>query len=342
MAETAPEEMQEAQQDEGALLPRVSVIIPVPPEMDAPAVLEALEEIDYPREKIEVILAKGRRPSTQRNRAVAEAGGEILFFLDDDSMVDSGLFRANTAFYREQSVAGVGGPALPTAAENVVQAATDVVFSSIFGDFRGCMKYAKRGAARMVSEDRLILCNMSIRREAFEETGGFHEDLYPNEENALLQKILRSPRGWKFMYAPEAVIRRPRPRTVWEFFAKVAGYGTGRLEQTLIQPSPICLLRLTAVLFPLYWVLLPFAAGVTRWAFLPAAAYAAGNLVMSAKIYMTVRSVRIAAAAFGLFPVMHLAYPLGIIWAGTGRRILGKRRGDGGVEIVKVKEFGGD
>jgi glycosyltransferase involved in cell wall biosynthesis len=307
--------------------------------MEEPLALAALEKTDYPPEKIEVIIAKGRRPALQRNAGAREAEGEILFFLDDDSVADPDLFRENVTFYKDPTVVGVGGPALPLPPETKVQAASDVVLASIFGDFRGCMRFARRGPARPVSEDEVILCNLSVRKSVFDEVRGFHDALYPNEENEFLQKVLNVRKADVFMYAPDAVIRRPRPATVGEFWRKVFGYGTGRLEQTLIRPSPICFLRLSAVLFPLYWILLPLLAFLTPWAFAPAVAYLAGNAVMSVKIWFTVRSTGVSLAAFALFPVMHAAYPCGIIWAATGRRIMKRRRGGDDIRVVGFKRF---
>lgn len=338
--------MPEARENDREKAPRkhqgpltISVIIPVPPEMETPAVLDGLRSVDYPRERIEVLVVRGRRPALQRNEAAKVAKGDILFFLDDDSTADVDLFKKNVSFYENPQVAGVGGPALPLAPETTVQAATDIVLASIFGDFRGCMRFASRGEARRVAEDEVILCNLSLRREAFLEADGFHDALYPNEENALLQKILSRHDNRVFMYAPDAVIRRPRPRTVGEFWRKVFGYGMGRLEQTLLQPSPICFLRLSAVLFPLYWLALPLLFFANPWALLPGALYFAGNAVMTAKVYATVRSLGVSLAAFVLFPVMHMAYPAGIIWAATVRRIFGRRVGDEAVEVVRVKSF---
>ena len=190
MQETPANLDKNTQLQETPFEPLVSVVIPTPPDMEKPSALAAFENLDYPKEKIEVILAKGHQPALQRNLAVGEAKGDIIFFLDDDSIAQANLFRANISSYKNEKVVGVGGPVLPLEPKTTVQAATDLVFASIFGDFRGCMKYAKRGAARTVAEDELILCNMSIRRNVFEEVGGFHETLYPNEENALLYKIL--------------------------------------------------------------------------------------------------------------------------------------------------------
>ena len=48
--------------------------------------MEAVCRLDYPADKCEVILARGKQPSAQRNRAVERAQGELIYFLDDDSM----------------------------------------------------------------------------------------------------------------------------------------------------------------------------------------------------------------------------------------------------------------
>ncbi|HEY5974070.1 MAG TPA: glycosyltransferase family A protein, partial [Geobacteraceae bacterium] len=65
---------------------RISVIIPVKPGI-VPTALAALRAVDYPDDLYEVFVAEGRRPSGQRNRAAAAASGDILYFLDDDSLV---------------------------------------------------------------------------------------------------------------------------------------------------------------------------------------------------------------------------------------------------------------
>jgi len=308
--------------------------------MDVPQALSSLQTVDYPQDKIEVIVARGRRPARQRNRAAAAASGDVLFFLDDDSHADRALFRRNVSFYSDPTVAGVGGPALPLPPRTTVEAASDLVLASIFGDYRGCKRFASRGSVRRASEDEIILCNLSMRRDVFESFHGFHDGLYPNEENALFQKVLDSGEDLHFVYVPDAVIRRPRPASLREFAAKLFRYGTGRFEQTLEEPSLVCALRMASVAFPLYWLCLPLLAYFTPWAFVPAALYAAGGLAMSGRIYLTVRSVKLAVAALALFPVMHFVYPAGILWAATVRQIVGRGLDEGEITVEKLKEFG--
>ncbi|MBC8275788.1 MAG: glycosyltransferase, partial [Chloroflexi bacterium] len=91
--------------------PKISVNIPVRPGGSVIA-LNRLRRVDYPAEKIEVFLAEGYYPPRQRNLAVDHSSGEIVYCLDDDSLVPPDLFNRVAAHYQDKSTAGVGGPSL--------------------------------------------------------------------------------------------------------------------------------------------------------------------------------------------------------------------------------------
>jgi len=320
-------------------LPRVSIIIPCPPEMSFPKSLRSLRRLDYPRDRWEVIVAKGRNPSRQRNLAASAATGEILFFLDDDSEVPPRLLRENVSFYENDDVACVGGPNLSADGDGPVATAVNCVLGSLFGDFRGCRRFARRGRAREVGEDGLILCNTSVRRDVFCEAEGFPEELYPNEENAFFSRVQEIGSSRKLVYAPDAFVKRARPATIWGFASKMFAYGVGRLNQTFVSPSWVCALRLVASLFPIYVASLPLVAWPLYW--IPAMAYVAGNMVMSAKIFTDVRSLRVTALAAVLFPAMHIAYGSGIIY-GLFKKTVGLRsKNSRAVEVFHAKRFAG-
>ena len=318
-------------------LPAVSIIIPIPPEMKAPQCLCALGNLDYPKSRYEVILARGRNPSKQRNIAARSAKGEILFFLDDDSIADGSLLRKNVSFYVDGSVACVGGPNIAGTNGGLVAKAVGSVLASLFGDFRGCRRFARRGGMRYASEDGLILCNASVRKEIFEEVGGFPEMLYPNEENAFFSKILNHPRQYKLVYAPDAFVSRARPSTIRRFVQKIFSYGVGRLNQTFVSPSLVCGIRLVAALFPIYCMLLPLLnLPMFR---LPAALYLLADMGMTLKILADVGSLRLAALSALLFPVMHASYGAGLLWGLLAKAMRVKRTRSNSVELVHRKRF---
>src|SRR3989442_10052748 len=66
-------------------LPLVSIIIPTRPGQAEIMAFNALEALDYPKERMEVLVARGKQPSVQRNAALKQAQGELIYFLDDDS-----------------------------------------------------------------------------------------------------------------------------------------------------------------------------------------------------------------------------------------------------------------
>ena len=318
-------------------LPRVSIVVPLPPGMKNPACLGALANLDYPEHLYEVIVAYGRSPSRQRNLAAGMATGEILFFLDDDSVVDRALLRRNVSFYGDASVACVGGPNIETTKDGVVGKGISAALASAFGDYRGCKRFACRGKPRTVTEDGLILCNVSIRKELFDSIGGFPEQLYPNEENALFSRLARGSGSRKLMYVPEAFVRRARPTTIREFTKKIFGYGAGRLNQTFVSPSPVCALRLLVAFWPLYLALLPFVR--TAWFQAPLGVYFLGALAMAVKVLTDTKSVRVAALTSVLIMAMHMSYSAGILWGLAAMATGLRKERDKYVELVHFKRF---
>jgi cellulose synthase/poly-beta-1,6-N-acetylglucosamine synthase-like glycosyltransferase len=67
-------------------LPSVTVIIAARPDQAEIKAVAAARELDYPADLLEIIVARGRQPSVQRNTALHAARGDLVFFLDDDSV----------------------------------------------------------------------------------------------------------------------------------------------------------------------------------------------------------------------------------------------------------------
>ncbi len=56
-------------------------------------------------------------------------------------------------------------------------------------------RYRAVGGRRRCGEKELILCNLLLSRKVFLSNGGFREDLYPNEENEFLNRLLAGGRA---------------------------------------------------------------------------------------------------------------------------------------------------
>lgn len=143
----------------------ISIIVPVEPEGDVKCVIKALENIEYPKDSFEVIIVEGRNPSYQRNEAVKIAKGEIVHFLDSDSMASPQLLNEIIKCFNGPKVAVVGGPNLPPFDQSFLQSAISAVLESFFGSFSVRSRYKSIGETRESSEKELILCNMSFKKK---------------------------------------------------------------------------------------------------------------------------------------------------------------------------------
>ncbi len=244
-------------------LPLVTIVIAARPgSADIPAVA-ASQRLDYPGDRLEILVARGRQPAAQRNAAIHAARGELIYFLDDDSLPPADSLRRGFVHFSDPRVQMVGGPNLcPPEAPKMEQAFAAVMGNWLaFGPSRA--RYTPVGHLRASSEKELILCNLLARRTALLSAGGFDEALYPNEENALMDAVVR--RGGRLLYDPGLhVYRRPRP-TLAAFMNMLLNYGRGRAEQFRLHPTPGSVLNFVPPLFCLYLLLLPVLPAAGWW-----------------------------------------------------------------------------
>ena len=237
-------------------LPSVTAIIPARPGQTEIKAVAAARRLEYPPELLEIIVARGKQPSIQRNTALRVARGELIYFLDDDSVAPPGNLRRAAAHFSDAKMQIVGGPNLcPPDAPSLERIFALVLGSWIaFGPSRA--RYAPVGKLRDSGEKELILCNLVARRETLLEFGGFNEALYPNEENALMDEIQK--RGGRLLYDPELFVHR-RPRSSIKAFAKMLmTYGRGRAEQFRVHPTFGSALNFVPPLFCVFLIALPF------------------------------------------------------------------------------------
>jgi succinoglycan biosynthesis protein ExoA len=318
-------------------LPLVTIIVPTKPGQAEIKAVDAARRLDYPKDKIEIIVARGKQPAIQRNHAIREARGEIIYFLDDDSQPAPDVLRRAVERFHDPAVQMVGGPNLCPADAPFIERVFAVALASwiAFGPSRA--RYDRVGKTRASGEKELILCNLLARRAPLLELGGFDEALYPNEENALMDDLQR--RGGKLIYDPDVMVHR-RPRATLKSFIKMlVTYGRGRAEQFRLHPTPGSALNFVPPLFVLYLLMIPAMAklgwfDVTRIAFtqwpssagtISSSAYRIGIgwipliAYSTALLAQTLANLRFgflhAVCAFPLLFATHVFYGLGF-WRG--------------------------
>ena len=168
--------------------------------------------------------------SHARNRAIAEAGGEIIGFIDDDALVDRDWLVGHVQAYRddEQTVA-VGGRVLlrwpdEWSRPQWLSSELDGYLSGVdLGRERQVMCYPRYPYG----------CNMSVKREVAQRIGGFSvrlgrkkSSLISNEEKYFFYQIHQM--GGRVVYAPAALVHHmvPMTRLSRKFFLR-RGYAQG-------------------------------------------------------------------------------------------------------------------
>jgi cellulose synthase/poly-beta-1,6-N-acetylglucosamine synthase-like glycosyltransferase len=170
---------------------------------------------------IRVIESTGPRGlSGARNTGVEAAVGEIVAFLDDDAAAEETWLEELVAPYLDRRVVGTGGHAEP-AWETGRPAWWPREFDWVVGcSYRGL-------PARPAVVRNPLGCNMSFRRWAVLEAGGFRSGVgrigslpVGGEETELSIRLRRLQPDLRIVYVPAARVRHrvPSARATWRYF----------------------------------------------------------------------------------------------------------------------------
>ena len=244
-------------------LPLVSVLIPVHPHLTEVKSAKAARRFDYPREKLEIVIVRTTDlsigPGVKRNAGLKAIRGDLVYFLDDDSVPEPDNINRALRHFADPEVKIVGGPnACPDDAP-LFERILGLVMGSwlAFGPSRA--RYRPVGRLRESNEKELISSHLIARRDAVMEVG-FDPKLWPNEENAMMNGVKR--RGGKLLYDPDFFSRR-RPRRTFKAYAKMLlFYGGGRAHQFRLYPTADTVVNFIPPLFCLYLLALPFLIGM--------------------------------------------------------------------------------
>lgn len=233
-------------------LPLVSVLIPVHPHVTEVKSAEAARRFDYPRDKLEIVIVRTTDlsigPGVKRNAGLKAIRGELVYFLDDDSVADPGNVKRAVRHFSDPQVKVVGGPNVCPPDAPLFERVLGLVMGSwlAFGPSR--TRYHPVGKLRECGEKELISSHLIARRDAVLEVG-FDPKLWPNEENAMMNGIKQ--RGGKLLYDPEFLSRRRPRRTLYAYAKMLLFYGGGRSTISSVPERRCCYQFYSAVVLSL-------------------------------------------------------------------------------------------
>jgi cellulose synthase/poly-beta-1,6-N-acetylglucosamine synthase-like glycosyltransferase len=302
--------------------------------------LQSIRDLDYPQDRIEIIIADGRSTdntvevarsfgsvvldnpgeivASGRNVAFGAARGPFIASTDDDVIVPANWVRLALQTFDDSDIAAVGGISLlPEDAPSWAQAANHV--------FRFASKSGYSVQADHLSDgdaEDIPGCNAFYRTDAFRAVGRFDEDLITAEDVELHYRL--RARGLRLKTSTELFVwhdKRPSPRGL---FRQMRRFAEGRVQLSrklpetlrplhrllgLSVPIGVVAAAVIIALFPL-WAL-P-AAALTLWVLLAASALADRSRVTAALLVGPALAVVILGWSYGylkerLFPMTSTA-----------------------------------
>ncbi len=220
-----------------------SVIVPTyrRPERLA-ACLEALTRLDYPRDRLEVIVANddggvdldgvvepfrealrltllvqplSSGPAAARNAAAERAEGELLAFTDDDCRPDPHWLEILAARYEAHPERGFGGHTVNELVGNRYSSTSQLVI-----DVGYAFLNSDGDTARFLTTN-----NLAVSAARFRELGGFDTAFRTAEDRDFCARWIAC--GWKLTYVPEAIVYHAHELTLTSFCRQHFAYGRG-------------------------------------------------------------------------------------------------------------------
>lgn len=228
--------------------PFVSIIIPVKNEAYLLRnCLESINALDYPKDKIEIIIADGlstdntpdiarqygakviinqkQTVSPGRNIAFEIAKGDLVAFTDADCVVDTNWLKNAVKYFDDEKVVCVGGPNLTPPEEGSFSKAVGFVFGQRI--FAAGSIHARN--LKEIKEVRSIPgCNAIYRKNGLDLVMPIDESLLTCDDTELNQRLL--DKGFKLLNTPDVFVwhyRRPNPKKLWW---QMYRYAIGRLQ----------------------------------------------------------------------------------------------------------------
>lgn len=242
------------------------------------------------------VVETNRNPATRRNRAVSEARGDILAFIDDDAVANPDWLAVAFDYLRQfPEVVALGGPdpAPPDSSEAELISET-LLATPWIGSGIVCHEN-RRGIFAVRRPSDIALVNLFVRREAF---SGFDEAVgYIGEDTALISGLMQ--RGKVVYHSGVRVHHRRRAfpgpylRQRWRYRVKT-GEMLGRRGNDK-RVGAFLLAGTVTLVFPPLWLF-----------------YYLITLILGARTTrLPARWWPILPLAFGLH---HLTYYFGILW----------------------------
>jgi mycofactocin system glycosyltransferase len=221
--------------------PFASVIIPVKDRRnELKECLESLFALDYPEDKMEVIVvddgssdgtsdlartypcvvitnSQSQGQSFCRNQGAKMAQGEILAFLDSDCVPEKTWLRELVVHFEWERIGAVGG---------YVDGYFDVTALDRYEKAFSPLNLGKHSMVGTNNESTLYVptCNLLVRRQAYAETGGISNRMHVGEDVDFCWRLRN--KGYDMLYVPRGTVYHKHRSSLGKMLKRRFDYGT--------------------------------------------------------------------------------------------------------------------
>lgn len=178
-------------------------------------------DISFPKTKI---ISTGKiGPAEKRDLGAKNSRGKILAFIDDDAYPEKNWLERAAAYFKDKTIAGVGGPNLTPPESNFFQHLSGKVLSSFIVSGTEAHRY-KTGKVKVCYD--LPSCNLFIRKSDFIQVGGFSTEFWPGEDTKLCLDLKKM--GKKLFYDPALIVFHHRRENLKGYIKQIFSYAKHR------------------------------------------------------------------------------------------------------------------
>lgn len=258
---------------------------------------------------INLIQVKKCNPGEARNIAAEQIKSEYIFFLDDDTILPFDYFdQIKDIFSNNENLEIFGGPDANYPNSTKWEKALSVALTSPLATASTRHRHHSTYEENSSSENKLILCNMWIKKKVFDDGLKFDRRFFRNEENVFIHQALE--KNISVDYFPRLFVYHKRRSTIWALFRAVMLSGSGRLRSFFYYPKSLNPIYFIPFMFSTYVILLLLFE--TGFFFkIPMIIYLILNIYMSWKLSKNKRNslfmIRVSLIQF----IINFAYGIG-------------------------------
>ena len=187
-----------------------------------------------------VILTEKISQGEKFDIGAAQATGEILVFVGDDTYPASDWLTKAAAYFADPELVALGGPGLTPPEDSALQKASGFLYESPFAMGPTAFRHSRQ---KVRCCDDLPGTNLFIRKDAFNQVGGFDNSFCSGEDSYICNKLAKAikeqqkahlveglgpMRRWKMLFVPDVIVYHHRRNALRGYLRQIWGVGVMR------------------------------------------------------------------------------------------------------------------